>query len=607
MVGSSLITSILSDVIWALLSGALQLVLSLLNTMGEFFMKPFNFSTNMFVSMFGATFLNQLNTIITTAGLSISILLLIFGLLRVYSGRLNDDVPNPYALVGKFIIAIFCNYWLATAITDYIFPFAQSFFNKVLNLQLPLSKVNGSDLLNKLTDGTLGSFSNFVISSNGAFKSMEALFGILLFLICVVAATINLFKLVAENAERYFTINLLVLSAPLASATIVSEKSIQIFKNWFNLMISNVLTIIFNLVGYKLCLLAFSNCFSAWGRTTGDLSTDAGTKILSLISLIAISKMAQRLDQLLAQIVFKVNPIQNSSFLMSSLGVMKSLETGSKLLTGKGLHSLVTAPFNKGGGGTGKTATAVAGGVASGAAAGAGAGSSSANPLSGISGASDAPIGGKKADTISADAPIKQGAKLGENTLGMLDKNKFDRNMDGSLAGLPSYETDKDGSIDATQVMDALATNGHITPAQASGVMNDVQKTLKKGNAVVGFNSGRPVIAKVDGHRASGTISPEAVAVNYNRTHGGLQKGDNPNVGTFTFTGDTAADATRAATTYAKENGVVLTSMNTAYNSAGAVGSYSFRSMTSDDLNRKGSKFVDPGFSSRGQYEDNKQ
>lgn len=597
MVGSSLITSILSDVIWAMLSGLLQLVLSLLNTMGEFFMKPFNFSTNMFVSMFGATFLNQLNTIITTAGLSISILLLIFGLLRVYSGRLNDDIPNPYALVGKFIIAIFCNYWLATAITDYIFPFAQSFFNKVLNLQLPLSKVSGTDLLNKLTDGTLGSFSNFVISTNGTFKSIEALFGVLLFLICVIAATINLFKLVAENAERYFTINLLVLSAPLASATIVSEKSIQIFKNWFNLMISNVLTIIFNLVGYKLCLLAFSNCFSAWGRSTGDLSTDAGTKILSLISLIAISKMAQRLDQLLAQIVFKVNPIQNRSFLMSSLGVMKSLETGSKLLTGKSLHSLVTTPFNRGGG-AGKSASG-------GASTGETPSGSNANPLSGISGASDTPVAGKKNNTINADAPIKQGVKLGENTLGMLDKNKFDRNMDGSLAGLPNYETDKDGSIDASQVMDALSNNGRITPAQASGVMSDVQKTLKKGNAVVGFNSGRPVIAKVDGHHASGAISPEAVAVNYNRTHGGLQKGDNPNVGTFTFTGNTAADATKAATTYAKENGVVLTSMNTAYNSAGAVGSYSFRSMTADDWNRKGSKFVDPGFSSRGQYEEN--
>ena len=364
-------------------------------------------------------------------------------------------------------------------------------------------------------------------------------------------------------------------------------------------MISNVLTIIFNLVGYKLCLLAFSNCFSAWGRSTGDLSTDAGTKILSLISLIAISKMAQRLDQLLAQIVFKVNPIQNRSFLMSSLGVMKSLETGSKLLTGKGLHSLVTAPFNRGGG-AGKSASG-------GASTGETPSGSNANPLSGISGASDTPVTGKKSNIINADAPIKQGAKLGENTLGMLDKNKFDRNMDGSLAGLPNYDTDKDGSIDASQVMDALSNNGRITPAQASGVMSDVQKTLKKGNAVVGFNSGRPVIAKVDGHRASGAISPEAVAVNYNRAHGGLQKGDNPSVGTFTFTGNTAADATKAATTYAKENGVVLTSMNTAYNSAGAVGSYSFRSMTADDLNRKGSKFVDPGFSSRGQYEENEQ
>lgn len=561
MVGSSLITSILSDVIWALLSGLLQLVLSLLNTMGEFFMKPFNFSTNMFVSMFGATFLNQLNTIITTAGLSISILLLIFGLLRVYSGRLNDDIPNPYALVGKFIIAIFCNYWLATAITDYIFPFAQSFFNKVLNLQLPLSKVSGTDLLNKLTDGTLGSFSNFVISTNGTFKSIEALFGVLLFLICVIAATINLFKLVAENAERYFTINLLVLSAPLASATIVSEKSIQIFKNWFNLMISNVLTIIFNLVGYKLCLLAFSNCFSAWGRSTGDLSTDAGTKILSLISLIAISKMAQRLDQLLAQIVFKVNPIQNRSFLMSSLGVMKSLETGSKLLTGKGLHSLVTAPFNRGD----KSSN------------------SGANPLSGISGGTSSAASPQKNTTISAAAPISKGAMTSKKTQSLMNQNKFDRNMNGDPLGTPQYKTGYDGVIDAGSVLEAMEDeNGRITPEQAKSVVGDINRTLKPGHSVVGFENGRAIVGRISDSML-GHISPEAMAVDYNKAHGGVAPGDNAKAGSYTFRGTTKRELAEVAKAYAAQNDVVLTSANLAYDSKGVSGTFSYRSPNANE------------------------
>lgn len=306
-------------------------IVDLINLIGDFLLRPFDFSTDMFTAMFGGAFLNNLENIIISAGISISVLLLVFNLLKVFTGRLNDDVPNPFMLVGKFVFAVMGCYWVIPVTCNYLFPFTQSLFNKVLNIS-----TSGKELFKIESGSSLGTLSAF---TNGGLTTVNqpdfdigALFSSIFALIFIIAAVINMFKLVAENAERYFTINTLVLAGPLAFATTVSEKSSQIFKSWFQALLANMVTVIFNIVGFKMILFAFNNCFEI--LTTADGGDDVNS-IVALISLVAISRMAQKFDQLISQIVFKINPIKNRSMLLGALATVGAIDKGAKSLTGK--------------------------------------------------------------------------------------------------------------------------------------------------------------------------------------------------------------------------------------------------------------------------------
>lgn len=333
----AIIISLLSYVIWVICSVLLSLVLSVINAFGAFMLEPFSFSTKMFTAIFGADFLNVLESIIITGGIAVSILLLIFGLLRVFIGKLNDDVPNPFMLVGRFFVAIFSCYWIIPIVNDYIFPLAQEFFKKILNIDINLIKTSFDNLSETFLTGAHNLFSDIAIAPGaatglGVAMPFTSLLSIILFLICIIAATVNMFKLVVENAERYFTINTLVLSGPLAVSTFVSEKSQQIFKNWVSALLANIITIIFNLIAFRMIMLAFANCFAVWSGASASL--DTGTAIISLVSLVAVSKMAQKFDQIISQILFKINPIQNRSMLMAALATLGSLNKSSQALTG---------------------------------------------------------------------------------------------------------------------------------------------------------------------------------------------------------------------------------------------------------------------------------
>lgn len=341
----NIVFSLFGWAIWSLLSWLLAWILYFLDAIAVFMLKPFSFSTDMFVAILGADTLNSVEGIMSSAGIAISILLLVGGLFRVFSGRLDDDVPNPFSLIAKFLLAIFANYWIITLIVEYLFPFAQKFFNNLLKINSSSNDfssigVHGAALYNNLINPSNTSFVDG-LSDSGAIGKIATFggdaihdtiggsVGIILFLICVIAATINIFKLVVENAERYFTMNVLILAGPLASSTIVSEKTSKIFKSWLQAILATVLTIVFNVIGFKFVLMAFSNCFNVWAKT-GKIEQ----QLIALISLVAVSKMAQKFDQMVSMIVFKINPIQNRSLLMTTMGTIGAYEKSRRGLVG---------------------------------------------------------------------------------------------------------------------------------------------------------------------------------------------------------------------------------------------------------------------------------
>lgn len=352
-ISSGIIFSLLSWGLSFILSMIFSLILTGLNWCCSFLMKPFDFTSDMFVAVFGSKITENIINISISAGIAISVLLLVFGLLKVFTGKMSDDVPNPISLVGRFLIAIIANYWIISLLYDYIFPFAQTFFNKALsitdgqnlvaqNLTQAVQNIQVADggMANQLGDalfdiGGTGALA-FALKTS-ANMTIGSLIALIVFAVALIAVMYNIIKLVVENAERYFTINLLVLTGPVASSTIVSNKSSMIFKSWFQLLLSNILTVIFNIIGFRMIIFAFNNCMASW--TTHVFQLDVA--IVSLVALVAASKMVQKFDQLLSLVAFKINPIQNRSLLMSGLAGMTALNKGFKTITGKDFMSSV--------------------------------------------------------------------------------------------------------------------------------------------------------------------------------------------------------------------------------------------------------------------------
>lgn len=535
----------------------LSVVLNFINIIGTALLEPFSFSTNMFSTVVSPVVLNAVENIIITAGISISLLLLIFGLLRVFTGRLNDDVPNPFALVGKFILAVFGCFWIIPFVNEYLFPFAQQFFNKMLNIDPQLTATSFQNLLENWTDfsqveaASKNSIFFGMLTSAGSAVSpgmalLPALIFLLVFLIFVIAATINMFKLVVENAERYFTINVLVLSGPLAISSVVSEKTSQIFKNWSLCLISNILTVIFNIFGFKILLSAFSNCFREW--MIGSTSFDWIRALQSLIALVAISKMAQKFDQLIAQIVFRINPIQNRSLLMSTLATFGTLDKVSKGFDTKsrGLGGAIARGANKIGG---KIKEAV-----------------SQNPVindlnkksaegaNGTNGKNGADSNAASQKTFKGDlfkTPFNSDVSSGLKTsLGLPEDSQAALESDNNLVYVGSM-------LDAVEAKnEAEGGNVSVNREQHNAIMGAINKNMQDGKGVVGYDYDKRAFIVGDVNKNGQGLSqyPDAT---YNILNG------SPNYQTFDLKGSDAADI-ETFNEYAKKNYYSIDSDNKA-------------------------------------------
>lgn len=465
-----LVFNLLSWGIWSLISWLMAGILYILDAFAVFMLKPFSFSTEMFVAILGANTLNSVEGIMSSAGIAISILLLVGGLFRVFSGRLDDDVPNPFALIAKFLLAIFANYWIITIIVEYLFPLAQKFFNNLLKINSSSDSfvgANGGAIYNSLVNntsggsfldqldksGTLGNISTF--AGNTIHDTVGPTISAILFLICIIAATINIFKLIVENAERYFTMNVLILAGPLASSTIVSEKTSKIFKSWLQAILANILTIVFNVIGFKFVLMAFNNCFNTWTKS-GQFESG----LIALISLVAVSKMAQKFDQLVSMIVFKINPIQNRSLLMTAMATIGAYEKSRRgvvgaISRGKGYWNSMTNGIKSNIPGIGKNAKT-----------------------------SD------KYDTnVTSASPLKNGATsitpelakaLGKTTslsAGKLNATKIPSMNDGN-------------SLDFAGIIDKATNKGEkpLSEEVAKGLIESANANLKSGYMITGFD-----------------------------------------------------------------------------------------------------------------------
>lgn len=477
------ILSLMCELLYAVGMVILTMVLTLLEKFGTVMLEPFDFSTKMFSTMFTSQFLNSVENIMIAAGVSVSIVILIFGLTKVFTGRLSDDVPNPFALIGRFVLAIFGAIWSIPVMVKYLFPFSQEFFNRMLDISgIDPSESLAQSFIDMTNWESFGvGFVKTTIDGFTGIGLLKELIFLIILLIFIISAVVNILKLVVENAERYFTINVLVLAAPLAVSTVTSEKTMQIFKNWFLSLISNIITVIFNLLGFKLVMLAFNNCFAKF--TEANFQAGAYDQIIiALIALVAISKMAQKFDQFVSMIVFRINPIQNRSLLMSALGTIGTLDKVGSSIMGN------NSPL-------GKLAHGVAGSMKK---------SFDSSPLSHFvqSKSGKGGSGGIEDGTQAYDNKLNKDGALTQtlngdvstglkNDLGLPQDSKATLHSSSSLDPGGNTRVGVGDMIDAIQEHNIADPNGNkvVTPEQAQSVMNAVSGQLKDGNKIIGYDT----------------------------------------------------------------------------------------------------------------------
>lgn len=537
---SGLIFKMVVQFAWSSLTFVFSTILNYIQILGEFMLKPFDFTINQFVAVLSGDFINEVESVFITVGIALSILFLIFGLLRVFTGRLNDDVPNPFALIGKFIVAVFACYWIIPVSNDYIFPFAQQILDKIFQINAVLDKTNYQEIIDAWTNANSSQLfpgeSTITGLASIASGTMSWIVFLLLFVICLIAALINTFKLIAENAERYFTVNVLILSGPLATSCIVSEKTLQVFKNWLAALISNIITIIFNVFGFKILLKAYQNCFliatSAMAGTNGKGLSDF---LIVLVCLVAISKLVQKFDQIISMIVFKINPIQNRSLLMAALATAGSIDKVAGSIA-KG-----TGPFGKMARGIGSALSAPLKGD-----------KAILNKIKGAAGNQKASGANSKDGAISYDNKLAENGALSSALNGNVSDNlkeKLGIANDNPAALQSNSELDQFGKtrIGAGEMIDAIQKsnidNGldkAVTPEQAKQVTDAINANLKDDNHIVGYDPQRKEF--ITGSSPEGNCkfldsSPQAVA---NLMNSQIGEG---NITTLDFSGSDASDS----------------------------------------------------------------
>lgn len=312
----------------------MSLLMSLLITVFDwstrFLLEPFDCTNELFNAVLGTDFLNSVNSIMTAIGVGLSVVLLVFGLYRVLLGKINDDTPNVFALLARFAIAVFMNFWSVDILYKYVLPVGQSVFDQILAINTTASVkddfVEQLQILSSGTGATALEKGITQVALGSVFNVNSCL--MVFFVIVLIAIVINILKLVIENAERYFVVNVLIITGPAAGATIVSEKSEQIFRSWLQMLLSNVVTIILNLLGFKIIILGFSNCISSLS------SSNLLVALVAIVAMIALSKFVQKFDQLVSQIMYKINPIQNRSLLMAGFAGLGTLTKGVDSIKG---------------------------------------------------------------------------------------------------------------------------------------------------------------------------------------------------------------------------------------------------------------------------------
>lgn len=375
-------------------------------------------------------------SIFVYVGMGFAIALLAGTSFASYAGEMYDGYEEASYRIARFVIAMFLVYFSAN-IVNIILDTMSMPYNDLKSMKIEENVAMFQGVGNNIKSGleitTLAKVNPVVLTI------------VTLFCICLIFK--NYLNTLLCAAEHYMCLGLLAVTSPLGLSMTASKATKNTAKAWFQMVISTVLLICFDVLFIRGANSAFA-AFAVKGATTdsGD-----GFILLWVIAIIAFLKVGSNID-----------------FQLKNMG-LSAPQTGGRLLNsmiidGYGISRIgkgVAQSFTGGSGVFGKAASVAAGAATGGAATAAGA------AAGGLGSAMQFDKNLKK-----ANANIANGVPLSKDVASTIMNNPAASTVKGNLAK---------GAVDA--FYPSLSSKGSkITDANISGGRNGNQSMVTMKN-----------------------------------------------------------------------------------------------------------------------------
>lgn len=259
------------DYLFSALVGMIEKALS---SAVNFFLEAFNFSKETFLRVFPFAEIS----FPLFQGIALGLVLMIAVISAFHFFRGGKAQENPIGLVFRSIAAVLCIY-MGNYFLEGIIGIASSTYNVLL----------GSDIDSSFIANDLQGFSLVVSILSSAFYNVS----ILLYMILLIMLGYQLIKVLLEAVERFVVLYVLLFISPPFFATIASRFTIQIFKQYINMFITQSILMLANVWFLKMALSVFASI----GTIGNNISP-----IVPLIMAFSLMRIAQRFDNILNQL-----------------------------------------------------------------------------------------------------------------------------------------------------------------------------------------------------------------------------------------------------------------------------------------------------------------
>lgn len=260
-------------------SGLLLLVFTLMDGM-------ISFSLEVFTSNVPAS--ASLYPVLQALGIGLAVSIAVFQLFKFFASPLTEVKDRPIAILLRLFFSIGLIYF-GNYILEIVFDITGKIYEKMGN------GIDLESVLNSLGNTIDGDSGFFVADARNRVADLPGVNSALLIvnIVCCISLVVQFVKMMIEVVERFIILCLMIFSSPLAYSTVSSSTTMEIFKKWVSMYLSQCLLMILSVWGIR---LFFDVLFYTTGGAESMLS------VSRIIYALAIVKIIKRFDGYLQQL-----------------------------------------------------------------------------------------------------------------------------------------------------------------------------------------------------------------------------------------------------------------------------------------------------------------